>query len=113
MSHRTTLNPHDKCYALTRVGCKLVPHASWPTAPADAPILGLKELPESSDPLPHTHIQFAHCYKQQAGWSGVLARFARGGGTLYDLEFLADPAVEIEKKVKCVPCPVCSTSVMC
>jgi len=35
-------------------------------------------------------VQFAHCYKQQAGWSSVLARFHRGGGTLYDLEFLND-----------------------
>jgi saccharopine dehydrogenase (NAD+, L-lysine-forming) len=40
--------------------------------------------------LEHTHIQFAHCYKRQAGWSKVLARFHRGGGTLYDLEFLTD-----------------------
>ena len=55
------------------------------------PILGLKELPESTDPLQHTHIQFAHCYKKQAGWSKVLARFHRGGGTLYDIEFLNDP----------------------
>lgn len=35
-------------------------------------------------------MQFAHCFKQQAGWSSVLARFYRGGGTLYDLEFLND-----------------------
>ncbi|KAG1755083.1 saccharopine dehydrogenase [Suillus paluster] len=63
---------------------------SWPNAPTDVPIIGLKELPESQDPLPHTHIQFAHCYKQQAGWSSVLARFYKGGGTLYDLEFLTD-----------------------
>ena len=35
-------------------------------------------------------MQFAHCFKQQAGWSSVLARFHRGGGTLYDLEFLND-----------------------
>ena len=55
------------------------------------PIIGLKELPESTDPLPHTHIQFAHCYKKQAGWSKVLSRFHRGGGTLYDIEFLNDP----------------------
>ena len=55
------------------------------------PIIGLKELPESTDPLPHTHIQFAHCYKNQAGWSKVLSRFHRGGGTLYDIEFLNDP----------------------
>lgn len=44
-----------------------------------------------SDPLPHTHIQFAHCYKQQGGWADVLRRFAQGKGTLYDLEFLEDP----------------------
>ncbi|KAH8100596.1 saccharopine dehydrogenase [Cristinia sonorae] len=72
------------------VGCKLVENNSWPTAPTSVPIIGLKELPESDDPLPHTHIQFAHCYKQQAGWSSVLARFYKGGGSLYDLEFLTD-----------------------
>ncbi|KAF8807586.1 saccharopine dehydrogenase [Phlegmacium glaucopus] len=72
------------------VGCQLVDNNSWPTAPTSVPIIGLKELPESTDPLPHTHIQFAHCYKKQAGWSKVLSRFHRGGGTLYDLEFLND-----------------------
>ncbi|KAI0757156.1 saccharopine dehydrogenase [Daedaleopsis nitida] len=72
------------------VGCKLVENNSWPNAPKDIPIIGLKELPESDDPLPHTHIQFAHCYKQQGGWSKVLARFHKGNGTLYDLEFLTD-----------------------
>ncbi|WVO15759.1 hypothetical protein L204_103421 [Cryptococcus depauperatus] len=60
-------------------------------APVDVPIIGLKELPESTNPLPHTHIQFAHCYKQQGGWNDVLRRFAEGNGTLYDLEFLEDP----------------------
>jgi len=44
-----------------------------------------------SDPLPHTHIQFAHCYKTQAGWADVLRRFAQGQGVLYDLEFLEHP----------------------
>ena len=73
-----------------RVGCALVENNSWPSAPTDIPIIGLKELPVSNSPLPHTHVQFAHCYKQQAGWSSVLARFHRGGGTLYDLEFLND-----------------------
>ncbi|CAL1696132.1 unnamed protein product [Somion occarium] len=72
------------------VGCKLVENNSWPSAPREIPIIGLKELPLSDEPLPHTHIQFAHCYKNQAGWSSVLARFFRGGGTLYDLEFLTD-----------------------
>jgi len=72
------------------VGCKLVDNNTWPSAPKDIPIIGLKELEESTDPLPHTHIQFAHCYKKQAGWSKVLSRFHRGGGTLYDIEFLND-----------------------
>ncbi|KAJ7592770.1 saccharopine dehydrogenase [Mycena floridula] len=72
------------------VGCRLVENNSWPTAPVDIPVIGLKELPESTDPLPHTHIQFAHCFKKQVGWSSILSRFGRGGGTLYDYEFLSD-----------------------
>lgn len=48
-------------------------------------------LTRPSEPLPHTHIQFAHCYKEQGGWNDVLRRFAQGKGTLYDLEFLEDP----------------------
>jgi len=71
-------------------GCKLVENNSWPSAPKEIPIIGLKELPVSTEPLPHTHIQFAHCYKNQAGWIDVLSRFGRGNGTLYDLEFLED-----------------------
>ncbi|KAF8167912.1 saccharopine dehydrogenase [Crassisporium funariophilum] len=72
------------------VGCRLVDNNSWPSAPSSIPIIGLKELEESTDPLPHTHIQFAHCFKKQGGWSKVLSRFHRGDGTLYDLEFLND-----------------------
>ncbi|KAF8349897.1 hypothetical protein F5887DRAFT_942816 [Amanita rubescens] len=72
------------------VGCKLVENNSWPSAPVEYTIIGLKELPASDDPLPHTHIQFAHCYKRQAGWAQVLSRFHRGCGTLYDIEFLTD-----------------------
>lgn len=84
---------HPSASTLTvdhRVGCELVANNSWSTAPPDIPILGLKELTVSDEPLPHTHIQFAHCYKGQGGWSSVLSRFHRGGGTLYDLEFLTD-----------------------
>jgi saccharopine dehydrogenase (NAD+, L-lysine-forming) len=73
-----------------RAGCILVANNSWATAPTTATIIGLKELEESMAPLRHTHIQFAHCYKNQAGWASVLSRFHRGGGTLYDLEFLTD-----------------------
>ncbi|KAI9806441.1 MAG: Saccharopine dehydrogenase [Piccolia ochrophora] len=72
-------------------GATLVLEGSWPSAPLDHLILGLKELPENEDfPLKHTHVQFAHCYKQQGGWEQVLSRFPRGGGTLLDLEFLTD-----------------------
>jgi saccharopine dehydrogenase (NAD+, L-lysine-forming) len=72
------------------VGCKLVDNNSWPSAPIQIPIIGLKELPVSTSPLTHTHIHFGHCYKNQAGWTNLLSRFNQGGGTLYDLEFLND-----------------------
>ncbi|EJT99872.1 saccharopine dehydrogenase [Dacryopinax primogenitus] len=72
------------------VGCTLAKHSSWPEAPVDTPIIGLKELPISTMPLKHTHIQFAHCYKHQGGWREVLMRFHKGKGMLYDLEFLQD-----------------------
>lgn len=42
------------------VGANLVPEGSWPSAPEDHIILGLKELPEEDFPLKHTHVQFAH-----------------------------------------------------
>ncbi|PBP20588.1 saccharopine dehydrogenase [Diplocarpon rosae] len=73
-----------------RVGATLVPENTWREAPTDHIIIGLKELPVEEFPLQHVHVQFAHCYKQQAGWDAVLSRFARGGGTLLDLEFLTD-----------------------
>ncbi|CAF9934506.1 Saccharopine dehydrogenase [Imshaugia aleurites] len=71
-------------------GATLVQTGSWPDAPVDNIIIGLKELIEEDFPLVHTHIQFAHCYKGQGGWEEVLSRFPRGGGTLYDMEFLED-----------------------
>ncbi|KAI9794027.1 MAG: Saccharopine dehydrogenase [Peltula sp. TS41687] len=74
----------------TKTGATLVPEGSWVDAPKDHIIIGLKELPEDDFPLIHTHVQFAHCYKNQAGWAAVLSRFPRGGGTLLDLEFLTD-----------------------
>ena len=61
-------------------------------APTDHIIVGLKELPEDKFALKHTHVQFAHCYKNQGGWEEVLSRFPQGGGTLLDLEFLTDDA---------------------
>lgn len=72
-----------------KVGCTLVPTGTWKSAPSDAYIVGLKELPENDDSdLIHTHIMFAHCYKNQDGWDQVLSRFVKGKGLLLDLEFL-------------------------
>lgn len=71
-------------------GCAAAPFASWPSAPRDAIIFGLKELPEDGTPLPHRHILFGHAYKGQPAGPALLARFKAGGGTLYDLESLVD-----------------------
>lgn len=71
-------------------GCELAPENSWPTAPADAIIFGLKELPEDGSPLTHRHILFGHAYKGQPSGQTLLKRFKAGGGTLYDLEYLTD-----------------------
>ena len=72
-------------------GCELVASGSWRQAPDKAFILGLKELPESDVPLNHRHIYFAHAYKGQQGWQELLMRFHKGGGILFDLEYLEDP----------------------
>ena len=47
-------------------------------------------LKQVTVPLKHTHIQFAHCYKNQSNWEEVLSRFPSGSGTLLDLEFLTN-----------------------
>ncbi|TCP39720.1 saccharopine dehydrogenase [Rhodovulum marinum] len=73
-----------------QAGCEIVAENSWPDAPADAIIFGLKELPEDGTPLPHRHIMFGHAYKGQPAGRDLLRRFAAGGGTLYDLEYLVD-----------------------
>ena len=71
-------------------GAELAAEGSWPDAPRDAIIFGLKELPEDGTPLIHRHIMFGHAYKGQAAGRVLLDRFAAGGGTLYDLEYLVD-----------------------
>jgi saccharopine dehydrogenase (NAD+, L-lysine forming) len=73
-------------------GCAIAPENSWPDAPTDAIIFGLKELPEDGTPLGHRHIMFGHAYKGQTAGRVLLDRFATGGGTLYDLEYLVDEA---------------------
>ena len=69
-------------------GAEIVAENSWPQAPADAIIFGLKELPEDGTPLPHRHIMFGHAFKGQPAGQVLLKRFKAGGGTLYDLEYL-------------------------
>eukprot|EP01062_Namystynia_karyoxenos_P044394 TRINITY_DN3269_c0_g1_i1.p1 TRINITY_DN3269_c0_g1~~TRINITY_DN3269_c0_g1_i1.p1 ORF type:complete len:411 (+),score=116.92 TRINITY_DN3269_c0_g1_i1:80-1234(+) len=96
----------QRCFpdaAYEEAGCALAPYREWEkpgAVPSDAVVLGLKELPGSGGdpvgetgeqtPLPHKHVSFAHCYKNQDGWRDVLARFVKGGGSLFDLEFLTD-----------------------
>lgn len=74
----------------TNAGCDIAPANTWPNAPADAIIFGLKELPEDGTPLPHRHILFGHAYKGQPAGQILLQRFKAGGGTMYDLEYLVD-----------------------
>ncbi|MEU0204633.1 MULTISPECIES: saccharopine dehydrogenase [unclassified Streptomyces] len=71
-------------------GCRVAPAGSWVTAPPDAVVLGLKELPDEPAELTHRHIFFGHAYKGQPGAAGLLRRFAAGGGALFDLEYLVD-----------------------
>ena len=71
-------------------GAEIAQENSWPTAPRDAIIFGLKELPEDGTPLPHRHIMFGHAFKGQHSGKALLQRFKTGGGTLYDLEYLVD-----------------------
>lgn len=71
-----------------QAGCEIAPENSWPEAPLDAIIFGLKELPEDGTPLRHKHIMFGHAFKGQFSGKLLLERFKAGGGTLYDLEYL-------------------------
>ena len=71
-------------------GATIAPTESWRTAPAEALILGLKELPDSDAPLPHRHIMFGHAFKGQHSGQALLDRFRAGGGLLLDLEYLTD-----------------------
>jgi saccharopine dehydrogenase (NAD+, L-lysine forming) len=71
-------------------GCAIAAENAWPDAPRDAFIFGLKELRDDGTPLHHRHIMFGHAFKGQAAGRVLLDRFAAGGGTLYDLEYLVD-----------------------
>lgn len=73
-----------------RAGATIAPAGSWPDAPDDAIIFGLKELPQDGTPLRHRHIMFGHAFKGQPDGQVLLQRFREGGGTLLDLEYLLD-----------------------
>ncbi|MBM4281828.1 MAG: saccharopine dehydrogenase, partial [Deltaproteobacteria bacterium] len=77
--------------AYAAAGAAVADGGAWTSAPRDAVILGIKELPTATTtPLVHRHVYFAHCFKQQSGARGVLQRFVDGGGALFDLEYLKD-----------------------
>ena len=76
--------------AYAAAGCEIAAPGSWPEAPSDAIIFGLKELPEDGTPLNHRHIMFGHAFKGQKSGRALLERFKAGGGALYDLEYLTD-----------------------
>ena len=63
-------------------GCEIGVENSWPDAPAEAIVFGLKELPEDGTPLRHRHIMFGHAFKGQPAGRELLKRFKAGGGTL-------------------------------
>ncbi|HEV7654321.1 MAG TPA: saccharopine dehydrogenase [Mycobacteriales bacterium] len=71
-------------------GCRIVPAGSWPDAPPDTVVIGLKEPSAQTWPLRHRHVFFGHAYKGQAGGRDALRRFVAGGGTLLDLEAMVD-----------------------
>jgi len=71
-------------------GCRVAPAGSWTSAPTEAVVLGLKELPDGPPELRHRHIFFGHAYKQQPTAAGLLGRFTAGKGALLDLEYLVD-----------------------
>lgn len=78
--------------AYRAAGCEIAVENSWPDAPADAIVFGLKELPEDGTALRHRHIMFGHAFKGQPAGRELLKRFKAGGGSLYDLEYLVDEA---------------------
>lgn len=83
----------DRCIPIEdfeKVGCEIAEQGSWPDAPLDAYVLGVKELPAATTDLGHKHIYFGHVYKDQPGWQHTLGRFTSGKGVLYDLECLVD-----------------------
>lgn len=83
----------QRCFAdadYADAGCRLAPSGSWPDAPVETFVVGLKELPDEPAELRHRHVYFGHAYKGQQGSQQLLGRFVAGGGALLDIEYLAD-----------------------
>ncbi|MGB7450416.1 MAG: saccharopine dehydrogenase [Ornithinimicrobium sp.] len=72
-----------------QAGAEVTPAGSWVDAEPSAYVLGIKELSDEPAALRHTHIYFAHAYKEQQGSTDVLRRFVAGGGELIDIEYLS------------------------
>jgi len=68
--------------------CIIERPGSWTNAPPHANVLGIKELPAEEFPIANRHIYFAHAYRGQPGAAALLARFARGQGSILDIEYL-------------------------
>ncbi len=71
-------------------GCRIMPTDTWPSAPPDTFVLGVKEPGPAPRALKHRHVFFGHTYKGQTGAAELLGRFVAGNGTLLDLEALVD-----------------------
>ncbi len=71
-------------------GASVAGEGTWIDAPHDAYVLGIKELPDEPASLRHQHIYFAHAFKGQEDARRTLERFHRGGGRLFDIEYLTD-----------------------
>ncbi|MBN7798153.1 saccharopine dehydrogenase [Parahaliea mediterranea] len=83
----------QRCFgdeAYLAMGCRIALPGQWREAPANAFILGLRELPPPPVALRHRHIYFARADKDQPGAADLLARLRHGGGELLDLEYLVD-----------------------
>ncbi|HET6563397.1 MAG TPA: saccharopine dehydrogenase [Marmoricola sp.] len=71
-------------------GAAVAPSGSWTDAPDDVYVVGIKELPDEPGELRHKHIYFAHAFKGQSDAELTLDRFRKGGGQLFDIEYLTD-----------------------
>ncbi len=71
-------------------GAAVAPTGSWTDAPDDVYVVGIKELPDEPGELRHRHVYFAHAFKGQSDAEVTLERFRKGGGQLFDIEYLTD-----------------------